>query len=130
MRIWRRAFRPSCAGLFVENGVLYGQRDATDPAFRLLVSTAEQREFLEPIPVPLNNARVFLDIELGSRRPVEVPEGATVYRPAAAPRNRGDKLYTITVYTATNEVFIGYPASGGEARNMFRAIEKLVKSTQ
>jgi hypothetical protein len=128
MGIWRRAFRPSCLGLFVDNGVLYAQRDVSEPGFRSLASAQERHEFLDPIPIPLDNARIFLDIEIGTRRPVEVPEGATIHRPASPPRTKGDKLYTISVHTDTNEVFIGYPASGGEARNIFRAIEKLVKT--
>jgi hypothetical protein len=112
MGIWRRAFRPHCLGLFVEKGVLYAQRDESD----------------EPKPIPLTDARIYLDIEVGSRRPIEVPDGAVCYRPAAPPRTKGDKLYTITVYTNSDDVFVGYPASGGEARNIFRAIDSLVES--
>lgn len=52
-----------------------------------------------------------------------------MYRPAAPP-TKGGKLYTISVLSGTNDVYIGYPASGGEARNIFRAIEKLVQSAQ
>jgi hypothetical protein len=128
MGIWRRAFRPSCLGLFVDKDVVYAQRDVSEPAFRTLATAEERREFLEPVAIPLTNARVFLDIEVGSRRPIEAPAGAVVHRPPAPPVTPGDKLYTITVYTDTNDVFVGYPASGGEARNVFRAIEKLVKS--
>jgi hypothetical protein len=128
MGFWRKAFRPHCAGLFVEKGVLYAQRDVSDPAFRSLISPDERRDYLAPVPIPLKNARVFLDIDVGSRRPLDIPEGASVTRPAAPPSTRGDKLYTISIYTGTNDVFVGYPASGGEARNIFRAIEKLVKS--
>ncbi|WP_260994228.1 hypothetical protein [Mycobacterium deserti] len=130
MGIWRRAFQPSCRGLFVDKGVLYAQRDVTEPAFRTLATDDERRAFLDPVAVPLQNARVFLDIEVGSRRPVEAPEGATVHCPAAAPRTKGDKFYTISVHTESNDVFVGYPASGGEARNVFRAIEKLVTSAR
>jgi hypothetical protein len=107
--IWRRAFRPHCLGLFVEKGVLYFQPGTSGP-----------------VPIPLDGARIFLDIEAGTRRPVDIPEGATCHRPAEPPRNRGDKLYTISVFTATDDVYIGYPAGGGEARNIFRAIDKLV----
>jgi hypothetical protein len=113
MGIWRRAFRPQCLGLFVDKGVLYARRD----------------EHLTPIAIPLQGARIFLDIEVGSRRPLDVPEGATIYRPAAPP-TKGGKLYTISVHSASNEVYIGYPANGGEARNIFRATEKLVQSAQ
>jgi hypothetical protein len=130
MGIWRRAFRPHCLGLFVEKGVLYAQRDSSDPLFRSLATESEQREYLKPVPIPLNDARIFLDIEVGSRRPVDFPDAATCHRPPVPPRTKGDKLYTISVFTTTNEVFIGYPASGGEARNIFRAIEKLVKATR
>ncbi|HEY6647226.1 MAG TPA: hypothetical protein VI217_09060 [Mycobacterium sp.] len=84
---------------------------------------------MKPIPIPLNGARIFLDIEVGSRRPLDVPERATMYRPAAPP-TKGGKLYTISVLSGTNDVYIGYPASGGEARNILRAIEKLVQSAQ
>jgi len=114
MGIWRRAFRPHCRGLFVEGDGLYAQRDASDP----------------PLPIPLTDARIFLDIEVGSRRPVDIPEGATCHRPADPPPAKGGKLYTIAVHTATHDVFIGYPSSGGQARNIFRAIEKLVKSSR
>ena len=127
MKFWRRAFRPSCLGLFVEDGALYAERDVADPGFRSLESAEQRQRFLEPIPIRLTNARIFLDIEVGSRRELEIPVGATVHRPAAMPQCRGEKLYTISVHTESNEVFVGYPASGGEARNIFRAIEKLVK---
>ena len=130
MGFWRKAFRPHCLGLFVEKGALYAQRDVSDPAFRVLVTPEERRDYLEPIPIPLKNARVFLDIEIGSRKPLNIPEGATAYCPAVPPDPKGDRLYTVSVYTATNEVFVGYPASGGEARNIFRAIEQLVKSVR
>jgi hypothetical protein len=129
MGILRKAFRPHCLGFFVEKGVLWAQRDVSDPAFRSLATPDERRDYLDPIPVPLKNARVFLDIEIGSRRPLDLPEGATMrYCPAVPPRSKGDKFYTISVYTGTNDVYVGYPASGGEARNVFRAIDKLVKS--
>ena len=128
MSFWRRAFRPSCLGLFVEKGVLYAQRDVADAGFRSLESAEQRQRFLEPVAIPLRNARVFLDIEVGSRAAFEIPPGATVHRPAAPPQTRGDKLYTISVHTESNDVFIGYPASGGEARNVLRAIEKLVKA--
>jgi hypothetical protein len=114
MGIWHRAFRPHCRGLFVEGGALYAQGDASGP----------------PVPIPLNDARIFLDIEVGSRRPVDLPEGATCHRPADPPPAKGGKLYTVAVYTAAGDVFIGYPSSGGEARNIFRAIEKLVTSSR
>jgi hypothetical protein len=129
MGIWRRAFRPHCRGLFVDKGVLYAQRDVSDPGFRLLTTDEQRCEYLKPTPIPLNGARIFLDIEVGSRRPLDVPEGATMYRPAAPP-TKGGKLYTISVLSGTNDVYIGYQASGGEARNIFRAIEKLVQSAQ
>lgn len=128
MGIFRRAFQPSCLGLFVDKGVLYAQRDVTEPAFRTLATVDERRAFLDPVAVPLTNARVFLDIEVGSRRALETPVGATVHRPSVPPPAKGGKLYTISVYTDTNDVYVGYPAGGGEARNVFRAIEKLVKS--
>ena len=128
MRFWRRAFRPSCLGLFVEGGALYAERDIADPGFRSLESAEQRQKFLEPVRIPLRNARIFLDIEVGSRRVVETPIGATVHRPAAEPKNRGDKLYTISVHTESNAVFVGYPANGGEARNIFRAIERLVQA--
>jgi hypothetical protein len=128
MGIWRTAFRPHCLGLFVDKGVIYAQRDGSDPAFRLLATPEERREFLEPIPIPLGNARVFLDIEVGSRRPLSVPNGATLHCPSVQPRRKGNKYYTISIYTQDNNVYVGYPAGGGEARNVFRAIEKLVKS--
>jgi hypothetical protein len=128
MGIWRKAFRPHCRGLFVDKGVLYFERDVPDPGFRLLATPEEQRDYLSPIPIPLVSARVFLDIEVGSRRPLNVPDGATLYSPSEPPRTRGDKYYTISIHTANSDVYAGYPASGGEARNVFRAIEKLVKS--
>jgi hypothetical protein len=129
MGIWRRAFRPHCQGLFVEDGVLYAQRDAADPAFRLLVTPEERDDYLQPVPIPLGNARIFLDIEVGSRRPPTVPAGATLHSPSVPSRTRGDKYYTISIYS-DDKVFVGYPVSSGEARNIFRAIEKLVKSAQ
>ncbi|ULE32419.1 hypothetical protein [Mycobacterium sp. IDR2000157661] len=128
MGFWRRAFRPGCLGLFVEKGVLYAERDIAEPPFRSLGTAEQRRSFLAPAAVPLKNARVFLDIELGSRRPLEIPVGATVHRPAAPPPSRGDKLYTVSVHTESNDVFIGYPADGGQARNVLRAIERLVRA--
>jgi hypothetical protein len=131
MGILRRSFRPHCLGLFVDKGVLYCQRDASDPEFRSLTTPELRRDYLEPIPFPLKNARVFLDIEIGSRRQLDIPDGATLrYCPASPPRTKSQKLHTISVYTAENDVYVGYPASGGEARNVFRAIEKFVKSAQ
>ena len=129
MGIWRTAFRPHCQGLFVDDGVLYAQHDTSDPAFRLLVTPEERNDYLESVPIPLENARVFLDIEVGTRRALTVPAGATLHRPSAPARTRGDKYYTISIYSE-DKVFVGYPASSGEARNIFRAIEKLVKSAQ
>lgn len=114
MGMWRSAFRPHCLGLFVEKGTLYAEQDSSDAG----------------VPIPLDDAKIFLDIEVGSRRPIEVPDGVTCHRPAVPPNTKGNKLYTITVFTSTDDLYVGYPASGGEARNVFRAIEKLVKSTR
>jgi len=113
MGMWRSVFRPHCLGLFVEKGALYAQLDGSEAG----------------VPIPLDDAKIFLDIEVGSRRPIEVPDGVTCHSPAEPPTAKSNKLYTITVFTSTGDLYVGYPAGGGEARNMFRAIEKLVKST-
>lgn len=126
MGIWREAFRPHCHGLFVEKGRLYAQRYVSEPAFRLLVTPEERDDYLKPIEIPMAGARVFLDIEVGSRRPPEIPDGHRVIAPAVPTRNRGKQLFTVSVFTAANDVYIGYPVSSGEARTLFRAIEKLV----
>ncbi|MCG5432937.1 hypothetical protein LV457_11650 [Mycobacterium sp. MYCO198283] len=128
MGIWREAFRPHCHGLFVENGTLFAQRYVSDPQFRLLDTPEERRAYLAPIPIPLDNARVFLDIGVGEPGQPELPADRTLHVPAHRPRSRGRKHYTITVYVGDSDVYVGYPAGGGEARNMFWAIEKLVKA--
>jgi hypothetical protein len=128
MGIWREAFRPHCHGLFVEKGTLFAQRYVSDPEFRLLDTAAERRAYLEPIPIPLDNARVFLDIGVGEHRPPDLPADRNAYVPAQRPRSRGRKHYTITVYAGDRDIYVGYPAGGGEARNMLWAIEKLVKA--
>jgi hypothetical protein len=125
---WRRAFRPSCAGLFVEHGQLFFQHEMSDPAFRALTTAQARDEFLAPIPIPLQGARVFLDIEVGSRRPLSAPAQGTLAAPAVVPPAKGDKYYTISVHTADNDVYVGYPSSGGQARDIFRAIENLVRA--
>lgn len=127
MGFWREAIRPHCHGLFVDGGVLYAQRSETEPTYRFLATERERREYLTPIAVPLQNSRVFLDIEVGEPRPVDVPPGARAVIPSERPKPKGRKTYTIAVYTGDNDVYVGYAASGVEARGMFRAVEKLVK---
>jgi hypothetical protein len=98
----------------VEDGAPSAERDVADPGFRSLESAEQRQRFLEPVPIRLTNVRIFLDIEVGSRRELKISVEATVHRPAAMPQTRSEKLYTTPVHTESNDVFVGYPASGGE----------------
>ena len=124
--MWRKASRPHCHGLFVDNGVLYARRYRSDPAFRQLRTPQERDHYLTPIPIPLANARVFLDAEFGRRR-LDLPTDVNLIAPAV-PLTRGNMYYTVSVFTDNEDVYIGYPVSTVQATKLLRAIDKLVES--
>jgi hypothetical protein len=126
MGMWRKASRSHCHGLFVDNGVLYARRYVSDPAFRQLRAAEEREHYLTPIPIPLANARVFLDAEFGRRR-LDLPDDVNLIAPAV-PLTRGNTYYTVSVITDTDDVYIGYPVSTVQATKLLRAIDKLVES--
>lgn len=128
MGFWNNLTRPKAVGLFIDDGALYAKRYTTHPDYRLLVSPEEQRAYLKPQPIPLENARVFFDAEVVGQRTGAVGVDIGPFIPIIPVSLGKKKTFTVSVYTGNNEIYRGWSTSGKRALRLYRKTAKLIKA--
>ncbi|QIS17618.1 hypothetical protein [Nocardia terpenica] len=127
VRGYRALMRPHCHGLFIQDDTLYAQRYATHPDYRALVTLEEQRAYLRPVPIPLRNVRVFVDVAGDHPHTAAVGVEIGPFIPIL-PVSFGKKAVELSVHTADNVVYKGWAKQGGGALRLYRKIGKLIEA--
>jgi hypothetical protein len=127
MGVWKTLTRPKSIGLYVQDGTVYAKRYTSHPGYRELVAPEERTAFLQPIPVPLHNARVFLDSETVGQRSGAVGVGVGPFIPIIPVSLGSKKVFAVEVRTGDGQIFRGWSGNGDQAARLYRKVRKLIK---